>query len=247
MVVGMVHLGTAPERRRQERPKTAAEQVADRLACAILDGEYRGGERLREVEIAARYGVSRAPVREAIRALADWGFVTFRARRGAHVIDLTADTFADAFNMRAALMGLAARMLALQPEAATMALMRTRIDELEARVEADDPIGFACLVSRVGAVVARGCGSTSLTDVLRKQVRHSIWGVIWRHKILDFLTPARRRAAVAEWTALLRALEAGDAEAAERLQHHIHFTARRHALQHLQGTRVDLLSRNRKL
>lgn len=247
MTSGVTRIEAASRRQREARPKTVAEQVADRLALAILDGEYHGGERLREVEIAAHYDVSRAPVREAIRALADWGFVTFRPRRGAHVVDLTLDTFADAFNTRAVLMGLAARMLALDPAASTLALLDVRIDELASRVEVDDPVGFARLVSRIGAAVAQGCGSPSLTDLLRKQVRHSIWGVIWRHKALDFHTAARRRASVREWRVLLAAIRAGDGAAAERHQRDIHFTTRDHALKHLRTTSSNTLSPNRKL
>lgn len=250
---GAVEGGTARGRRREEPPpKTVAEQIAERIALGIMDGTYEGGERLREVEIAAAFDVSRAPVREAIRALADWGFVTFRPRRGAHVIAMTPDAIADAFNTRAVLMGLAARMIALQPDPVTLEGLEARIVDLEqAIVEQeggrDDPVAFARAVSRAGGAVARGCGSASLTDVLQKQVRHSIWGFIWRRKALDFHDAPRRCEAVAEWRALLAALRAGDGDAAERLQRHIHFKARDHALESLRSPRAAPLSPNRRL
>src|SRR5437870_2058546 len=67
----------AAPRRRGERARTIPEQIADHLGGAIVAGDYRSGERVREQEIAGLYGVSRGPVREAIRALERRGLVEF--------------------------------------------------------------------------------------------------------------------------------------------------------------------------
>src|SRR5665647_855007 len=91
-------------RRRGERTRTIPEQIADHVSAAIVNGEYRGGERIREQELATLYGVSRGPVREAIRTLQERGLVNFFPRRGAYVVDVTLDTIVEVFNVRAVLM-----------------------------------------------------------------------------------------------------------------------------------------------
>ena len=234
-----------PAARRGERIRTVAEQIADHLAVAIVNGEYRGGERIREQEVAALYSASRAP-----RARGDPRPRAARARpvharRGAYVIDLSVDTIADVFNMRAVLMGLAARMIALRRDPAALDEFRRRLDAVAAVVGEDDPVRFARLVGRAGGALVDICASEPLVDLLRRQVRHSIWGLIWREKPLDFLTEARRRAALAEWRDLQRALEAGDDAAAETLQRRIHFNARDHALRNIQFQRNEQASSDR--
>lgn len=232
--------------RRGERLRTVAQQIADHVAVAIVNGEYRGGERIRETELARLYGASRAPVREAIRELAQRGLVNFMPRRGAYVVDLTLDTIADVFNMRAALMGLAVRMIALRRDRAELAGVRDRINALEEVVGEDDPVRFARYIGRIGGALTDVCGSEPLAELLRRQVRHSIWGLIWREKPLDFVSEERRRAAVAEWRELLRAIEAGQDSRAEKLQRRIHFTARDNALEAIGRQRSATCSADRQ-
>ncbi len=239
--------GGPPVRRRAERLRTVAEQIADHLAIAIVNGEYLGGERIREQELAALYGASRAPVREAIRALSERGLVSFQPRRGAFVADLSLDVVADIFNMRAVLMGLAVRLIARTDNGELLERMRERITELEALVDTDDPLAFARATSRVGAVVALGCGSRPLRELLKAQVRHSPWGLLWRAMPLDFQSAPRRRAVVAEWCALVGALQRADEIEAERLQRRIHFNARDRAVEALHPIRLQPLTSNRSM
>lgn len=239
--------GPTGQPRRGERLRTVAQQIADHLAVAIVNGEYRGGERIRESELAALYGASRAPVREAIRDLAQRGLVNFLPRRGTYVVDLSLDTIADVFNMRAALMGLAVRMIARRRDGAALEEIRQRVDALDALVGEQDPVRFARFVGRIGAVVMERCGSEQLADLLRRQVRSSIWGLIWREKPLDFQTETRRREAVAEWRHLLRAIEAGQDAKAEALQRRVHFTTRDNALQAIGKQRGAACSADRRI
>jgi DNA-binding GntR family transcriptional regulator len=76
--------GTLP-RRRPPAPPTRAETLAQRLADEIVAGRLIPGTPLEEVPLAAAYGVSRTPVREALRRLESSGLVETRARRGAVV------------------------------------------------------------------------------------------------------------------------------------------------------------------
>ena len=65
-------------------PRTIAGQVAERLKAEILAGERVAGTRLRQVEIAERFGVSTTPVREALATLQREGLVRLHPQRGAH-------------------------------------------------------------------------------------------------------------------------------------------------------------------
>ena len=83
-----------------------ADQVIDRVREAIVCGELAQGAALSEPMLAARYRVSRAPVREALLALERDGLVTIDARGRAHVVSLTPKLFGELVSVRTALEGL---------------------------------------------------------------------------------------------------------------------------------------------
>ena len=88
------------------------EMVFETLREAIIKGLLRPGERLMEIQIAEELGVSRTPVREAIRKLELEGFLVMVARKGAYVADISVKDITDIFEVRAALEGLAAGLAA---------------------------------------------------------------------------------------------------------------------------------------
>lgn len=87
---------------------TATERVRDMMRNEILDGTLQPGERLKIVEIAARFGISPIPVREAMRLLAGEGLIEMIAHRGAVVREVDRDFIIDVFDIRAALEGMLA-------------------------------------------------------------------------------------------------------------------------------------------
>ncbi|MEP7025705.1 MAG: GntR family transcriptional regulator, partial [Actinomycetota bacterium] len=76
--------------------------VATEIRRLILDGTFRPGERLIEDRLAEQLGVSRNPIREAIRMLETEGFLDVSARRGSFVAVLSAEQAADLFEVRLA-------------------------------------------------------------------------------------------------------------------------------------------------
>src|SRR5262245_24989142 len=66
--------------------KGTAEQIADRVRMEIEEGKLPPGTPLNQAELAARFGMSRIPVREALRHLAAEGYITYRANKGANVV-----------------------------------------------------------------------------------------------------------------------------------------------------------------
>lgn len=99
-----------------DRPPSLTEAAIERLASAIVSGHFKSGQRLVEHELSERLGISRAPLREALRALAKEGLVEIRRSRGAVVASPTADDIEDLVVFRALVEGAAARFVAFHRE-----------------------------------------------------------------------------------------------------------------------------------
>lgn len=96
----------------QTAPTSAQQQAYLFLREQIQGGRLAGGQRIRLEEVAAELGISRMPVREAIRQLDTEGLLTIRPNRGAVVTVFGADHLTELFEMRAVLEGLCARRAA---------------------------------------------------------------------------------------------------------------------------------------
>ncbi len=104
--------------------KTLAGWAAAQLRDLIVSGQLAAGSRLYEGELATRMGVSRTPVREAIRRLEQAGLVTLHPNRETVVTQFTADDVREIYQLRAAVEGMAAYIAAERraPEAAAVVL-----------------------------------------------------------------------------------------------------------------------------
>src|SRR5262245_33044525 len=90
---------------------TKADEIALVLENAILAGELAPGVVLRQEQLSEEFGVSRTPIREALRQLAALGLVSFSGRRGVQVRQLARDELFETFAIRAALEGFAAHLV----------------------------------------------------------------------------------------------------------------------------------------
>lgn len=91
------------------KSKNTAELIADALRSAILQGRLRGGQSLKQDEIANEFSVSKIPVREALVKLEAEGLVRMMANRGAMVSSLTLDEVSEIYTIRSALEPIALR------------------------------------------------------------------------------------------------------------------------------------------
>lgn len=123
--------------------RTRADRLVSDVSDAILNGDFAPGDRLDELSLAERYGVSRTPVREALRQLASSGLVDVRPRRGAVVASITPEKLADLFGAMAELEATCARLAAISMSP----LERRRLEAFHALmqelVDAGDADGFA--------------------------------------------------------------------------------------------------------
>ncbi|MGO0802558.1 GntR family transcriptional regulator, partial [Clostridioides difficile] len=92
--------------------KPLRDVVFENLREAILEGKLKPGQRLMEVQLAEQLGVSRTPVREAIRKLELEGLVVMLPRKGAYVANMSLKDIMDVLEVRASLEGLAAYLAA---------------------------------------------------------------------------------------------------------------------------------------
>lgn len=92
--------------------KPLREVVSETLRQAIQDGVLKPGERLMEIPLAEELGVSRTPIREAIRKLELEGFVVMVPRRGTYVANISLKDITQVFEIRSALEELAAGLAA---------------------------------------------------------------------------------------------------------------------------------------
>jgi DNA-binding GntR family transcriptional regulator len=111
---------------------TLRERALDALRSAITSGQYRPGDHLGEVELASHLGVSRGTVREALRHLQQEGLATAGARGMLRVRSHTATEIRELFQVRAALEGLAVRLIITSPKrGAAIAELRRALSGLD--------------------------------------------------------------------------------------------------------------------
>lgn len=108
--------------------QTLATSVQREIERQILAGEVSAGERLSEVALARRYGVSRGPVREAMRGLEAAGLVELVANRGVVVRKLDVEEALDLYDLRSVVFGLACERAAMRTSADALNRLRALID-----------------------------------------------------------------------------------------------------------------------
>ena len=108
------------------------------LRRGILTGELKPGERLMEIHLANRLGVSRTPIREAIRKLELEGLVTMVPRRGAEVANITEKNLKDVLEVRQALESLAIELACERITEENKQELKEKLDQVEHAVRTED-------------------------------------------------------------------------------------------------------------
>ncbi|MBD3893002.1 GntR family transcriptional regulator [Hydrogenophaga sp.] len=113
-------------------PRALYEEVAELLRQRIFNRELEPGSWIDELGIAQAYGISRTPLREALKVLATEGLVTMKVRRGAYVTEMSAQDQADVYHLLGLLEADAAAAVAQQASADELAELQSLHQELEA-------------------------------------------------------------------------------------------------------------------
>ncbi len=118
--------------------KPLREVVFNTLKEAIITGELKPGERLMEVQLSEKIGVSRTPVREAIRKLELEGLVEMIPRKGAHVAEITTKDIMDVLEVRATLDGLATALSAERITESELSSLKNVLTQLTTYIEKEN-------------------------------------------------------------------------------------------------------------
>lgn len=182
--------------------------VYNELRQRIINGQLKSGERLREVELASLLGVSRTPVREAIKRLESEGFASYVSSRGAIVTELTPEQAIELYAMREILEGAAARFAAQHAYPAEIQMLEYLLEA--ERQLGEDPEEQASLNRKFHGSIYGMAHNRYLLAVLTKARDY----MVLLHKTAYF-APGRAESAYREHVAIVDAIRKGDAQAAE--------------------------------
>ncbi|WP_330298988.1 GntR family transcriptional regulator [Streptomyces sp. NBC_00503] len=187
-----------------------AHTVCTAIRDDIVSGVFEPGGRLTEEVLARRYGVSRVPVREALRTLESEGFVTTRRHAGACVAEPTEQEAADLLELRLLLEPLAAARAARRRGEAHLKVLRGLVRLGQERARRGQGEDLRSLGGWFHETLAQASGSPGLITLLT-QMRHKL---AWMYVVES---PARPVESWAEHGAIVDAVARGDAERARML------------------------------
>ena len=197
--------------------KPLRELVFESLRQAIVELKLKPGERLMEIQLAEDLGVSRTPVREAIRKLELEGFVVMMPRKGAYVAGISMKDIADIFEIRGALEGLAASLAAERGTEEEIEQMERELVRISESIEKDDLLSVVEVDTDFHAILFRA----SRNDRLAQMLNH-LREQIQRFRTTSLGRPGRMRVALEEHKKIVEALSQRDPDLSRaRAQEHI--------------------------
>jgi len=194
---------------------TVAERVFEAMQDAIVRGDVEPGAKITEAELASRYGVSRGPLREALRRLEGRRLVERIPHAGARVASLSFEQLIDIYRAREALEGMACRLAAERMSAAEIRALR---ELLAAHAELGEVRTGRGYFQAEGDLdfhyrIARGSANSIIQQILCEDLYHLMR--MYRYKFSGF--QGRPHRALDEHRRVVTALEERDGEFAELL------------------------------
>jgi len=209
--------------------KPLRELVSDALREAIVNGTLRAGERLMEIQLAEDMGVSRTPVREAIRKLELEGFVVMLPRKGAYVADISIKDINEVFEIRTALDGLAAGLAAERITEGELEQLERLLVEIGKPIEQGDLELVVEIDTRFHDVLYKASRNDRLVGIIG-----NLRELFQRFRTISMAFPGRIKETVEEHKRLVEAISQRDVELAQRL-------AREH-MENAEGTLLETLA-----
>lgn len=209
--------------------KPLREIVFESLRDAIISAILKPGERLMEIQLAEEMGVSRTPVREAIRKLELEGFVVMVPRKGAYVAGISTKDIADVFELRAALEGLAAGLAAERITEEELELLERCLVKVSESVKNNDLEKLIELDTEFHDTLFKASRNERLVQIvsnLREQIQ--------RFRTASLSTPGRMQFALQEHKKIVEAVSDRNVELAQAL-------AKEH-IENAENSMLDVLS-----
>jgi DNA-binding GntR family transcriptional regulator len=202
-----------------------SEQIEEAIKDEIVSGRLAAGQRLSIDELAARWGVSSMPVRDAVKRLETVGFVDVAPRRGVFVSAFGRERFKNILDVRMALECLAVELATpLIPEEEIERVLEIYRDGERQLAETGSPSLLAEHDHLVHDLIVQHCGNPKLVELMT-ELRDLIE---WGHQIISSHQPRAVERALPEHLRILEALQQRDVEAAqEALRLHLKGTIKR--------------------
>ena len=199
--------------------------VFNTLRDAILKGELEPGERLMEIQLAERLGVSRTPIREAIRKLELEGLVLMIPRKGAEVAKISEKSLRDVLEVRRSLEELAAELACQRMDAEALKDLEDAQKAFIQAVESGETMTMAEADEHFHDVIYMGTGNTRLVQIL-----NNLREQMYRYRVEYLKEGETRDLLVKEHEELTRAIKERDVERAKQL-----------SFQHIENQRMAIL------
>ncbi len=191
---------------------TISERVLRFLETEIIEARLAAGQRLTEEQIARQLGVSRSPVREALRKLEHVGLVSIVRRKGAVVRSLDARGVVDLYVLHACVTGLIGRLAARNRSEVDIADFEALVCELRLALKHDDPAKFLSLYPQMMRVLTRAAGNEWIQSALESWEKPAR-----RYGFVALSIPGYMEEVVARYEQVFEALKTRDAPRAEEI------------------------------
>lgn len=188
------------------------EKVYFSLEDEILSGKLMAGESLTEVALSRRLGVSRTPLRSALARLSEEGLVRIVPNKGAVVLGVSEDDLVDIYKIRLRLEGLAAREAAARRTESDTKRLRESVELSEFYIQKNDPDRLKELDGEFHKIIYEISANRLLCKTLTELHRS-----IKRYRKLSLSSPDRILKSISEHKEILRAIELGNGDEADRL------------------------------
>jgi DNA-binding GntR family transcriptional regulator len=188
------------------------DKVFTALREAILNGSLKPGQNLIETKLAEEMGVSRTPIREAIRKLELEGLVSSVPNKGVVVKGISVQDVNDIYTIRFCLEGLAARWAVARVTEEELAKLEENLDLMEFYTKRNDLTQVNSKNTEFHETIFRATKSKPLRQILSSLQEH-----VQRARTASLQVPGRPEKALSEHRAIFEAFKKRDAEAAEHL------------------------------
>jgi DNA-binding GntR family transcriptional regulator len=204
------------------------ERTYQAVRAALLNGDYMPGERIYEGAIAQDLGISRNPVREALRRLQQDGLLEVRPHYGVYVASIPVEEIEDTYRIRGALEGVAAAMAAERMTDTDIEKLGAIVDEQQVAAQAAGPLPREPIsvvqADRFHHAIHVGADSPRLLTMLEQ-----IYAQVTHFRNLTLRVPGRAAISAAGHAAIFMAIKRRDAVSAHRLMD-LHIDDARQAL-----------------
>ncbi len=205
--------GTLSRRgRRSIERRSLHRDVADQIRDMIVEGELPPGERINEGALSEQFGISRTPLREALKVLASEGLVELRPNRGTRVSAITPEEVGELFEAVSGIERMAGELAALRMTERDIERLKGLHERMERHYEAGERHDYFRLNQQIHNTIVSLAGNSIL-----EATHASLMVRVRRARYLAIQSPERWHESVQEHRAIMQALETRDSAAAGNL------------------------------